>query len=109
MTATSLSSSMGTPSFPDDASLRHPTEFYRASRQTSGYGKLPTMFRSTLRAWFEAAPPLSQRRIFLFWLPLAASWLLMAGEQPFVNAALARLHDAERMIAAFGIVGSLSI
>ncbi len=67
------------------------------------------MFLSNLRAWFEAAPPLSQRRIFLFWLPLAASWLLMAGETPFVNAALARLNDAERMIAAFGIVGSLSI
>ncbi|MEP7357873.1 MAG: hypothetical protein ABI847_11570 [Anaerolineales bacterium] len=62
-----------------------------------------------LRAWFEAAPLLSQRRIFIFWLPLAASWLLMAGEMPFVNAALARLDDAERMIAAFGIVGSLSL
>jgi hypothetical protein len=67
------------------------------------------MSRSSLRAWFDSAPPLSQRRIFLFRLPLAASWLLMAGETPFVNAALARLHDAERMIAAFGIVGSLSI
>jgi progressive ankylosis protein len=67
------------------------------------------MLRSGLRAWFETAPPLSQRRIFLFWLPLAASWLLMSGEMPFVNAALARLNDAERMIAAFGIVGSLSI
>jgi hypothetical protein len=51
----------------------------------------------------------SQRRIFWFWLPLAASWLLMGSEMPFVNAALARLPEAERMIAAFGIVGSLSI
>jgi hypothetical protein len=67
------------------------------------------MSPSRLRSWFEAAPPLSQRRIFIFWLPLAASWLLMSGETPFVNAALARLPDAERMIAAFGIVGSLSI
>jgi len=52
---------------------------------------------------------LTQRRILLFWLPLAASWLLMGSEMPFVNAALARLPEAERMIAAFGIVGSLSI
>ena len=67
------------------------------------------MMHTRLRAWFAAAPLFSQRRIFIFWLPLAASWLLMAGEMPFVNAMLARLHEAERMIAAFGIVGSLSI
>jgi hypothetical protein len=53
--------------------------------------------------------PLTQRRVLLFWLPLAASWLLMGSEMPFVNAALARLPEAQRMIAAFGIVGSLSI
>jgi len=57
----------------------------------------------------DDAAPLTQRRILLFWLPLAASWLLMGTEMPFVNAALARLPEAERMIAAFGIVGSLSI
>jgi hypothetical protein len=57
-----------------------------------------------------AAPPeINQRRVFLFWLPLAASWLLMAAETPFVNAAIARLGEAERMIAAFGLVASLSI
>lgn len=54
-------------------------------------------------------PTLTQRQIFLFWLPLAASWLLMGLEMPFVNALLARLTESERMIAAFGIVGSLSI
>jgi hypothetical protein len=52
---------------------------------------------------------MTQRRIFLFWLPLAASWLLMGTEMPIVNAALARLSEAQRMIAAFGIVGSLSL
>lgn len=55
------------------------------------------------------APPMTQRRIFLFWLPLAASWLLMGSEMPFVNAALARLNEAERMLAAFGIVAALSL
>jgi len=55
------------------------------------------------------APLLTQRRVFFFWLPLAASWLLMGSEMPFVSAMLARLSEAERMIAAFGIVASLSI
>jgi hypothetical protein len=52
---------------------------------------------------------LSQRRILLTWLPLAASWLLMALESPYISAALARLTEAERMIAAFGLAMSLSI
>jgi len=54
-------------------------------------------------------PALSQRRILLTWLPLAASWLLMALESPYISAALARLNEAERMIAAFGLAASLSI
>ena len=56
-----------------------------------------------------AQPSLTQKRILLLWLPLAASWLLMAFESPYINAALARLNEAERMIAAFGLAFSLSI
>lgn len=52
---------------------------------------------------------LSQRRILLFWLPLASSWLLMTTEMPFISAAIARLPDAQTMIAAFGITASISI
>lgn len=55
------------------------------------------------------APALSQRRILFTWLPLAASWLLMALESPYISAALARLTEPERMIAAFGLAASLSI
>ncbi len=54
-------------------------------------------------------PALSQKRILLTWIPLAASWLLMALESPYISAALARLTEAERMIAAFGLAASLSI
>lgn len=75
---------------------------------TRACGKLD--FMSAPAATLQTvAPPISQRRIFFFWLPLAASWLLMGSEMPFVNAMLARLSEAERMIAAFGIVASLSI
>ncbi len=57
----------------------------------------------------QSATGLSQKRILLTWLPLAASWLLMAVEGPYINAALARLPDAVAMIAAFGLAVSLSI
>lgn len=51
----------------------------------------------------------SQRRIFLFWLPLAASWLLMSAEGPVLQAVIARLGDIQTQLAAFGIVCSLEI
>lgn len=53
--------------------------------------------------------PLTQKRIFKYWLPLAASWLLMASEMPFINAVMARLPNAESTIAAAGIVTVISI
>jgi hypothetical protein len=52
---------------------------------------------------------MTQRHISSFWLPLAASWLLMALEGPAVQAAITRLPDPETSLAAFGIVLSLSI
>jgi hypothetical protein len=53
--------------------------------------------------------PLTYRRIIAYFLPLAASWLLMGVEWPFVTAAMARLSEAARMIAAFGIVSSVCL
>ena len=51
----------------------------------------------------------TQRHIFLFWLPLAASWLLMSAEGPVLQAVIARLGDIATQLAAFGIVTSLEI
>jgi progressive ankylosis protein len=51
----------------------------------------------------------TQRQILMFWLPLAASWLLMGAEVPVLQAAIARLADMETQLAAFGIVMSLEI
>ncbi|HEX9595878.1 MAG TPA: hypothetical protein VF982_03280 [Anaerolineales bacterium] len=56
-----------------------------------------------------AKTSLTQKRILQLWLPLAASWLLMAFEMPYISAALARLSEAELMIASFGLAASLSI
>ncbi len=50
-----------------------------------------------------------QRTIFIFWLPLFASWLLMTLEGPIVSAAINRLPDEVVMLAAMGIVVSLSV
>jgi hypothetical protein len=50
-----------------------------------------------------------QREIFWFWLPLFASWLLMTAEGPLISAAINRLPDEVIMLAAMGIITSLSI
>ena len=51
----------------------------------------------------------TQRQILYFWLPLAASWLLMSVEVPVLQAAIARLPNMETQLAAFGIATSLEI
>lgn len=57
----------------------------------------------------HGGPQLSQKHIFWFWLPLFASWLLMTAEGPFVSAVINRLPDEVIMLAAQGIVVSLSV
>jgi len=57
----------------------------------------------------EIADKLTNRRIFLFWGPLALTWLMMAIEQPFLIAFIARLGDAKLNLAAFGIAGSFAM
>jgi hypothetical protein len=56
------------------------------------------------------AAPLSLRRIFNAWWPLAASWLLMGAELPALSAVVARLPDPEIHLAAYGgVVFPLSL
>jgi hypothetical protein len=52
---------------------------------------------------------LTYRKIFIFWVPLALTWLMMAFEQPFLIAFIARLGDAKFNLAAFGIAGSFAM
>lgn len=52
---------------------------------------------------------LTKKSIFLYWLPLALSWVLMSFELPFISAAITRLPQAELMLASFGIVYSISL
>ena len=50
-----------------------------------------------------------QRDIYRFWSPLFASWLLMAVEGPLISAVINRLGDEVIMLAAQGLVMSLSV
>ena len=52
---------------------------------------------------------LTNRKIFLFWGPLALTWLMMAIEQPILISFIARLNDAKYNLAAFGIAGSFAM
>lgn len=52
---------------------------------------------------------LTYRTIFLFWVPLALTWLMMSFEQPFLIAFIARLNEAKYNLAAFGIAGSFAM
>ena len=52
---------------------------------------------------------LTYRRTFLFWVPLALTWLMMAFEQPFLIAFIARLGDPKLNLAAFGIAGAFAM
>jgi len=52
---------------------------------------------------------LTQTRIFRFWLPLAATWLMMAVEGPFLAAVIARLANPTYNLAAYGVAFSLAL
>lgn len=49
------------------------------------------------------------RSIFLFWAPLAAQWLMMASEGPFLAAIIARLGDPAFNLAAYGVAFAVAI
>ena len=50
-----------------------------------------------------------QKSILLFWLPLAATWLMMAAEGPFLAAVIARLADPTFNLAAYGVALALAM
>lgn len=51
----------------------------------------------------------SYRSILLFWLPLAATWMMMAVEGPFLASVIARLADPKFNLAAFGVAFAIGI
>jgi hypothetical protein len=53
--------------------------------------------------------PLTPKRIFFFWIPLAATWLMMASEGPFIAAIIARLAEPKFNLAAYGVAFSIAL
>jgi hypothetical protein len=54
-------------------------------------------------------PEITQRAIFRFWLPLAATWLMMSLEGPFLAAVIARLADPRFNLAAHGVAFAFAL
>ena len=52
---------------------------------------------------------LSYKKIFIFWLPLAATWLMMSVEGPFLSAIIARLAEPKFNLAAYGIAFAFAL
>jgi progressive ankylosis protein len=48
------------------------------------------------------------KEILAFWLPLAATWLMMALEGPYITAIVARMPEAAFNLAAYGIAFSIA-
>jgi hypothetical protein len=49
------------------------------------------------------------RSIIVFWMPLAATWIMMALEGPFLAAVIARLADPAFNLAAYGVAFAFGI
>ena len=56
-----------------------------------------------------AADHRSARFILLFWAPLAAQWLMMGLESPFLAAVIARLVEPAFNLAAYGVAYAFAI
>lgn len=56
----------------------------------------------------RAAGSLTAPAILGFWLPLAATWLMMSVEGPYLSAIVARLADPVPNLAAFGLAFTLA-
>jgi len=52
---------------------------------------------------------LTQRQILFFWAPLAATWLMMGVEGPYLAAIIARLPDPKFNLAAHGVAYAFAL
>jgi len=52
---------------------------------------------------------LTYKKIFVFWIPLLATWLMMSAEGPYLTALIARMAEPEFNLAAYGVAFSLAL
>lgn len=63
----------------------------------------------TPRVEAPATKDLSARGIFAFWAPLAATWVMMAVEGPYLAAVVARLPEPTLGLAAYGVAIAMAV
>lgn len=56
-----------------------------------------------------ADTPVTYRRIFRLWVPLAVTWLMMSVEGPFLAAVIARLEEPTFNLAAYGVAFAFAL
>lgn len=71
--------------------------------------KLPRVQGSGARKLDTVTQQLTFKTILKFWSPLAATWLMMAVEGPYLAAIIARLPDPKQNLAAYGVAFSLAL
>jgi O-antigen/teichoic acid export membrane protein len=52
---------------------------------------------------------ITKKKILIFWFPLAATWLMMAFEGPYLAAIIARLAEPKYNLAAWGVAFSFAL
>jgi len=57
----------------------------------------------------DSSTQLTYKKIFYFWLPLAATWLMMSVEGPYLAALIARSPEPKFNLAAYGVAYSLAL
>lgn len=57
----------------------------------------------------DSSAQLTYKKIFYFWLPLAATWIMMSVEGPFLAALIARSSEPKFNLAAYGVAYSLAL
>jgi hypothetical protein len=57
----------------------------------------------------NSSTDLTYKKIFYFWLPLAATWIMMSIEGPFLAALIARSLEPKFNLAAYGVAYSLAL
>jgi len=57
----------------------------------------------------DSSTQLTYKKIFYFWLPLAATWIMMSVEGPFLAALIARSSEPKFNLAAYGVAYSLAL
>jgi len=57
----------------------------------------------------DSSAQLTYKKIFYFWQPLAATWIMMSVEGPFLAALIARSSEPKFNLAAYGVAYSLAL